>query len=368
VFAHNGLAVAEPRPTVASMGRTSATTVSDGDHMKASTVPGPATAILDDQEFMRQADPFRRELLAHCYRLLGSLHDAEDVVQETYLRAWRSYHGFEGRSSLRQWLYRIATNACLRALEQGRRRPLPSGLVGASQDPAVPLGDPRSDLPWLQPIPDVLLGTRPDDPAAVVTARSSIRLAFVAALQHLSARQRAVLILRDVLMWKATEVADFLGTTTAAVNSSLQRARAQLTRVMPAEEDISEPTELERHELLDGYTRAFETADVAALGKLLRHDVELEMPPFVTWFLGREAVGHFFSSHILTEPGRVRMVPTAANGQLAAAAYLCGRDGAYQAHAVHVLSATPAEIARIVVFLDPNLFAAFGLPPSLWES
>jgi RNA polymerase sigma-70 factor (ECF subfamily) len=215
-----------------------------------------------DEGFVRLSEPFRRELLAHCYRMLGSIHDAEDLVQETYLQAWRGYGGFEGRSSLRTWLYRIATRACLKALEGNGRRPLPSGLGGPSHDPDAAPRPPRPEIPWLQPAPDVLFGA---DPAAIVQARQTIRLAFIAALQHLPGRQRAVLILRDVLAWRATEVADLLDTTTAAVNSALQRARAQLSLAAPAEDGLTEPTDPDQRALLDRYADAFENADIPAL-------------------------------------------------------------------------------------------------------
>ncbi len=184
------------------------------------------------EDFTSLTGQFRRELLAHCYRMLGSADEAEDLVQETYLRAWRAYDGFEGRSSVRTWLYRIATNACLTAIERRGRRPLPSGLGGPDEDPAAPVVD-APQVPWLQPIPDALLASPHDDPAAAAASRAGIRLAMVAALQYLSARQRAVLILRDVLEWPAAEVAAMLGTTTTAVNSGLRRARAQLAQVLP---------------------------------------------------------------------------------------------------------------------------------------
>src|SRR6201986_4495359 len=185
---------------------------------------------------------FRGELLAHCYRMMGSAADAEDLVQETYLRAWRSYERFEGRSSVRTWLYRIATNACLTALERRGRRPLPSGLGGPSGDPEAPVVA-GPEVPWLQPLPDVLMAGENEDPASVAVSREGIRLAFVAALQYLSARQRAVLIMRDVLQWPAAEVADLLGMSTTAVNSGLRRARAQLARALPAEDELAEPAE-----------------------------------------------------------------------------------------------------------------------------
>ena len=192
-----------------------------------------------DTEFVRQADPYRRELLAHCYRMLGSVYDAEDLVQETYVRAWRSYDRFEGRSSMRTWLHRIATNACLNALESRSRRPLPIGLGAPSSDPADALIEQR-EVPWLEPMPDSLVS---DDPAAVVTGRESIRLAVVAAMQFLPPRQRAVLILRDVLQWPAAEVGEMLDMTTASVNSALQRARAQLQQATVSADEVSEPSE-----------------------------------------------------------------------------------------------------------------------------
>jgi RNA polymerase sigma-70 factor (ECF subfamily) len=295
--------------------------------------------------------------------MLGSVHDAEDVVQETYLRAWRSLAGFEGCSSLRTWLYRIATNACLRAIERNGRRPLPTGLGGPSDEPErglVPA--PAGEIAWLQPIPDALFAAAPDDPATVVISRSSVRLALVAALQHLPARQRIVLILRDVLAWQAAEVADLLGTTTAAVNSALQRARAQLAQVAPTEDETSEPTELDRRVLLDRYVVAFEDADITALTQLLRDDVIWEMPPFTAWFAGREPVRRFITAQLFDRAGAWRMVVTNANGQPAIAAYLRGPDGVHHAHAVQVLTMSAAGIARIVTFLDPSLFVTFGLP------
>lgn len=316
--------------------------------------------VPDSTEFVRLADPFRRELLAHCYRLLGAVDEAEDLVQETYLRAWRSYGGFEGRSSLRVWLYRIATNACLTVLETRTRRPLPSGLGGPSDDFAR--DSPQTEVSWVQPIPDALV-VGESDPAGIVASRATLRLAFVAALQHLPARQRAVLILRDVLAWRAAEVADLLGTTTVAVKSTLQRARAQLRQVAPSEDQLVEPTDAELRAVLDNYVSAFENADIDALLKLLREDADLEMPPWLTWFTGRETVGRFVATEIFGAPGVLRMVPTSANGQPAAAAYVRGQDGLYRAHAVHVLAVTATGIARIVAFLGPGLFPRFGLPP-----
>ena len=195
------------------------------------------------EDFARLTDPFRPELLAHCYRMLGSVHDAEDQVQEIMIRAWRSYGDFEGRSSLRTWLYRIATNACLRALENSGRRPLPSGLGGPGEYPDAPLAAARPEVPWLQPIPDALVSTGSADPAEIAASRQGMRLALIAALQYLPARQRAVLILRDVLRWRAAEVAELLGTTTTAVNGMLQRARARLEQAAPDQDQIHEPAD-----------------------------------------------------------------------------------------------------------------------------
>jgi RNA polymerase sigma-70 factor, ECF subfamily len=310
------------------------------------------------EDFASLTGQFRGELLAHCYRMMGSAEEAEDLVQETYLRAWRSFDAFEGRSSVRTWLYRIATNVCLTALERRGRRPLPSGLGGPVDDLEAPLV-PAPEVPWLQPFPDALLG---GDPAAVSASRAGIRLAWVAALQHLSARQRAVLVLRDVLELPAAEAADLLGMTTTAVNSGLRRARADLAQAMPAEDDVAEPDEPERRAILDRFAAAFESADVTALAGLLREDVALEMPPTLTWFAGREAVMAFYALRALTAPGRFRLVPVMANGQPASAVYQRDHDGGYQAYAITVPMLTSTGIARIVTFLDPGLFGLFGLP------
>ena len=313
------------------------------------------------EEFTSLTGQFRGELLAHCYRMLGSIEEAEDLVQETYLRAWRSYDGFEGRSSMRTWLYRIATNVCLTAIERRGRRPLPSGLGAPAEDPRAPVVA-APEVPWLQPFPDGLLAAERADPAAVAVSRAGVRLAFVAALQYLSARQRAMLILRDVLEWPAAEVADLLGTTTTAVNSGLRRARTQLAAALPPEDELSEPADPRRRALLDRFAAAFERADVNALAELLREDVALEMPPLLTWFAGRQAVVRFLASNALAEPGKLRLVPVAANGQAAFAAYQRGPGVAYLAYAITVPLVTGTGIARIVTFFSPDLFEPFGLP------
>jgi RNA polymerase sigma-70 factor, ECF subfamily len=324
---------------------------------------GAAVAVSD--EFAQLAGPYRHELLTHCYRMLGSVHDAEDQVQETLLRAWRSYADFAGRSSLRTWLYRIATNACLRALETRSRRPLPSGLGEPTDDPGGPVPVPYLDVPWLQPFPDALTGHSGDDPATVVTARAGVRLALIAALQYLPPRQRAVLILRDVLGWHAAEVADLLGMSSAAANSALQRARAQIAALAPAEDDIAEPADPRVRDLLARYAAAFESADVPGLTDLLRADAVLEMPPMAVWFAGRDRVSRFLQRRVLVRPGQFAMMAASANGQPSLAAYERGDDGRYHAHAIQVLTVTAGGISRIVSFNDDGLFAAFGLPDLL---
>jgi RNA polymerase sigma-70 factor, ECF subfamily len=324
-----------------------------------------ASAQPSSEEFARLTGPFRDELVAHCYRMLGSVHDAEDQVQETLIRAWRSYGQFEGRSSLRTWLYRIATNTCLRALENSSRRPLPSGLGGPAGDLEAPLAAARPEIPWLQPIPDALFDADPADPASIVSSRMSMRLALIAALQYLPARQRAVLILRDVLRWRAAEVAELLGTTTAAVNGVLRRARAQLEQAALAEDEIHEPADLDDRALLGRYAAAFENADITTLMALLCDDAVFEMPPVPTWFTGRELIGRFLQAQVFGQPGDIRMIRTAANGQPALAAFLRGHDGVHHAHAIQVLTVTASRVSRVVSFNDPGLFATFGLPPAL---
>ncbi|GAB3425447.1 sigma-70 family RNA polymerase sigma factor [Flindersiella endophytica] len=319
----------------------------------------------DREDFARLTDPYRRELLAHCYRMLGSVHDAEDLVQETYLRAWRSFDGFEGRSSLRTWMYRIATSACLTALESRGRRPLPTGLGGPHGEPEGPL-HPDEEISWLQPLPDVLYATEPEDPAAVAVSRDSVRLALVAALQHLPARQRAVLILRDVLAWRAAEVADLLDTSTAAVNSALQRARAQLEEISPAEESVGDLDDPARQEFLERYLKAFESFDMTALTEVLHEDVVWEMPPFPEWFVGRENVVRLTLAHCPGAPGRMRAVRASANGQPAVALYI-RREGrtAFEPHSVQVLTVGKELVEKVVAFFDLSLFPLFGLPESL---
>jgi RNA polymerase sigma-70 factor, ECF subfamily len=317
-----------------------------------------SAAASTGEDFTVRTDPFRRELLAHCYRMLGSVHDAEDLLQETLLRAWRAYDQYDpSRSSLRTWLYRIATNACLTALDQRGRRPLPSGLGPPGADPDQPQirGD---EVPWLQPIPDTMLG----DPADVVFARKSLRLAFIAALQFLPARQRAVLILREVLDWPAADVAAALDMTTVAVHSALQRARARLGAAGLAEDQIDEPADSRHRAQVERYAVAFENADLAALEKLLTDDAVLEMPPLRSWYAGRAAYVRFIARVFALRGTDWRMVPLGANGQPALAAYTRAPDGEYALHTLQVFTVTEAGISRNTAFQDKDLFAAFGLP------
>jgi RNA polymerase sigma-70 factor (ECF subfamily) len=318
--------------------------------------------VAQEAEFTRLTDPHRREILAFCYSMLGSAEDAEDLVQETYLRAWRSFAGYEGRASVRTWLYRIATNRCLTALERRERRPMPSGLGAPEEDPYAPPVTAGPDVAWLGPLPDAPGAGTTADPAVIVAGRDCVRLALVAAMQHLSARQRAVLILREVLAWRAAEAAEVLGMTVTAVNSALQHARTRLSRAAAVEDDLAEPAEPERRALLGRYVSAFENADVAGLVALLHEDAVMEMPPYLTWFAGRDTVAGFLRARCLGKPGDHRMVPVSANGQLAVADYLRGGGGLHHAHAVQVLTVRPGGITRVDVFLDPGLFTAFGLP------
>ena len=318
----------------------------------------------DERDFPQATDPFRRELLAHCYRMTGSVHDAEDLVQETYLRAWRAYHGFEGRSSVRTWLYRIATNVCLTALEGRSRRPLPTGLGTPSTDPGAALEE-NGEIPWLEPAPDAVLdsGTA-DDPLAVVTDRETIRLAFVAALQHLPARQRAVLILRDVLRWKAAEVAEALETTTASVNSALQRAHATLAKANLSEDTVAEPTP-EQEEMLDRYVQAFWDKDIEAIVSMLTRDAIWEMPPFTGWYQGAHNIGRLIDTQCPGGVHDMRMVATRANGQPAFGLYMRCEDDVFRPFHLQVLTIGPDGVEHVGAFFDESLFALFGLPESL---
>ncbi|BCJ48226.1 RNA polymerase sigma factor [Actinoplanes ianthinogenes] len=309
-----------------------------------------------------QHEAFRGDLLAHCYRMLGSVQEAEDLVQETLLRAWKAADRFDPRkASLRTWLHRIATNACLTALEGRARRPLPSGLGGPG-DPQAPL-TPSLDVPWLQPFPDARLG----DPADAAQQRASLRLAWVAALQLLPARQRAALVLRDVLQFSAAEVAEVLDSSVASVNSGLQRARATLREAAPELDEQREPADPGERAVVERYLAAFEAADVPELSRLLADDVAMEMPPVALWLRGRaDYLAFIVRVFAMRGPGW-RMVPVPANGSLALAAYAPD----LRAHSVQVFTVAGGLVRRSVSFVDPALFALFGLPPvhdARWRS
>jgi RNA polymerase sigma-70 factor (ECF subfamily) len=326
--------------------------------------PARAAITVDDSIFIEATESFRRELLAHCYRMLGSLHDAEDLVQETYLRAAQSYDQFEGRSTVRTWLYRIATNACLSALSHRSRRYLPSGLGGPESDPTASPGPADLEVRWLEPIPDASVSSELD-PAELTANRENLRLALIATLQYLPGRQRAVLILRDVLAFPAAEVGTMLGVSTASVKSTLQRARARLRALSLVPDEVSEPTGAEAQALLERYITAFETADADALEWLLSRDASLEATPFRTWFTGNTTCIPYLRLRVMGAAGDWRMLPTRANGQPAAAAYVRGEGSRYTAYGIVVLTCTSEGISEICSFGDPALVVAFGFPATL---
>jgi RNA polymerase sigma-70 factor (ECF subfamily) len=324
----------------------------------------------DEPAFVALFERHRREIQVQCYRMLGSFEDSEDLVQETFLRAWRKRASFssDGRSSFRAWLYRIATNACLDVLRSRPRRVLPPQLAAAGDPEAAP--SPPADLPWLQPYPDRLLepiSPAEEEPGAVVVARETIELAFIAAIQHLPPRQRAVLILRDVLGWPAKDSAALLEVSVGSVNSALQRARATLRDRLGARRTewarSSEPSEEER-ELLRRYVDAHERADADGLAELLREDARLTMPPHPTWYAGREAILIASRKGFDPEFGHLRSVVAGANMQPAAAHYL-RRPGEseHRPLALDVLRIEGGRVAEITSFVFPELFPAFGLPP-----
>ena len=308
------------------------------------------------EDFGPAMEPYRTELLAYCYRMLGSVQDAEDLVQDVYLRAWRAREQYDpGRSAVRTWLYRIATNVCLTALRSRTRRPLPSGFVAASEPDAAFV---RGETPWLQPLPDSLLD---GDPAGAVIERAGLRLAFAAALQHLSSRERAALVLRDVLEFPAAEAAEILGTSTASVTSALQRARVRMKELGSADHDHGEASDAESQRWVDRYLQAFERADVQGLLQLITEDVIMEMPPMVNWFAGPDNYRVFMEWVFRTNGADWRLQRLSANGQPGFAAYRRS-GGDYVLHTVQILTVSVDGISRNSVFQDPEVFAAFGLP------
>lgn len=328
-----------------------------------------AAAAGDEQAFRRLTGGYRRRLLVHCYRMLGSLDDAEDAVQETLIKAWRGLAAFEGRSSLRAWLYRIATNVCLDALDHRARRILPSAIA-APADPHAPPDPDEPDLPWLQPYPDTLLDiadTDPlADPAAAVTHREHIELAFIAAVQYLPPRQRAVLLLREVLGFTTAETAAMLATTTTSVHSALQRARSTLAHRLPADAGASGLPE-QQADLVARYVRAWHTKDLPALVALLREDAHMAMPPTPSWYYGRDNIGSYLR-HLFDAPwgADLRLLPTGANRQPALAVYAPAPHGpSYRPFALQVLTIHNGLISAVTGFVYPGLFDRFGLPPEL---
>jgi RNA polymerase sigma-70 factor (ECF subfamily) len=324
----------------------------------------------DQDAFRSLTEPHRRELQVHCYRMLGSLHDAEDLVQETLLRAWRGLDRFEGRASFRSWLYRIATNACLNAIasRKSARRLLPE-TYGPPVERVEPLtGQPPTEIPWLEPYPDAMLEGVPDSapgPDARYDVQESVQLAFVAAIQHLPPRQRAVLLLRDVLGWSAAEAAALLESSVPSVNSALQRARATLAKRLPddAADSLATP-DADQRALLDRYVHAWERTDLDALVSLLREEAVLSMPPWPHWFAGRAAIREILAwAWSRRGCGDVWLVPTRANGQPAWAQYHRDPDkNQWQAHSIWLPAIKGGAISGLFGFISADHFAGFGLP------
>lgn len=308
-----------------------------------------------------ELERYRKELTGYCYRMLGSGFEAEDAVQETMVRAWRGIDRFEGRSALRSWLYRIATNVCLDMLQGPQRRARPMDL-GPSSTADSALGPGLSESTWVQPVQDARVLPVDGDPAELAASRETIRLAFVAALQHLPPRQRAVLILREVLRWHASEVAELLDTSVASVNSALQRARATLNA---ANLDAT-PVDAEQQELLTRYVDAFESYDVASLVALLHDDATFSMPPFPLWLRGPAEVSAFLLGQGAGCRGS-RLLATSANGCAAFGSYKPVGAGALEPWALQVIEVSDGKISAWNNFLYPELFAAFGLPMRLDE-
>jgi RNA polymerase sigma-70 factor (ECF subfamily) len=331
---------------------------------------------MKSRAFEQLAEPFRRELKMHCYRMLGSLHEADDALQETYLRAWRSFESFDGRGSFRAWLYRIATNACLDALAGRRhaRRLLPDQRAPATAE--MPDGSPAPDVAWLEPYPDSDLESIADDaptPQARYTSRQASQLAFVAVIQQLPPRQRAVLLLCDVLGWSAAEAATLLGGSTTSINSALQRSRETLAKRYPHDDrPVALPPNPAQQELLGRYMQAWEKLDLDSFVLLLKEDATYTMPPLPQWYAGRAAIASFFR-WAWKQYDSFRLVPTAANQQPAFAAYSRARsdDATWAAHSIHVLSLEQSTISRLTLFakpMGPRLLDAFGLPRTLTVS
>jgi len=323
----------------------------------------PPTARSADA-WLEELERYRRPLTGYCYRMLGSAFEADDAVQETIVRAWKNAHNFEGRSAVRSWLYRIATNVCLDMLRGRHRRARPMDM-GPAHRADGEIGPMLAENLWVTPVPDDRVLPPDGNPEELALARESIRLAFVAALQHLPARQRAVLILREVLRWQAAEVADLLDTTVASVNSALQRARATLAaRPVDGDGPRGELADPAQAELLARYVAAFERYDIAALVTLLHEDAVMSMPPYYFWLRGPEEMGRWFLGRGIGCRGS-RLVATAANGQAAFGSYRPDPAGGWAPWAIQVLDVAGGRIVGHHNFLDTDLFAVFGLPPRL---
>ncbi|MEV4949152.1 sigma-70 family RNA polymerase sigma factor [Streptomyces sp. NPDC053755] len=320
------------------------------------------TATTDDLD--SRLEKYRTELTGYCYRMLGSAFEAEDAVQDTMVRAWRSIGSFEGRSSLRSWLYRIATNVCLDSLNAGNKRARPMDLTAATPVAQAQL-TARPEITWLEPVPDGRVLPSVADPADTAVSRETVRLAFVAALQHLPPKQRAVLILREVLAWKASEVAELLSTTVASVNSALQRARATLAEHGPAASDTADPLDEEQKELLERYVAAFEGYDMKALTALLHEDATMSMPPYDLWLRGHDdIVGWMLGVGEVCSGSK--LVPTVANGSPAFAQYHPDPEGGFSPWALIVLDIRDGKVAGMDFFLDTKRwFPLFDMPERL---
>lgn len=328
-----------------------------GVHMTESTT----TETRSDATSFEDLEQYRRELIGYAYRMLGSSFEAEDAVQESLIRVWRASDRFEGRSSLRTWLYRITTNVCFDMLEGRERRARPMDLGPASTAETM-LRAPLPEITWIEPVPDSIILPPSTDPAEAAISRESVRLALITALQRLPARQRAVLILREVLRWKADEVADLLETTVASVNSALQRARATLSEIEPAESDPFRPLDDEQQALLSRYVDAFERYDLDSLVTLLHDDVVQSMPPYDLWLRGHADIRGWFVGTGIGCRGSVVVPVEAANGLPAFGQYKPGPDGGYVPWAIQVLEISQGRIAGLNFFLDTTrLFPLFGL-------
>ena len=350
------------------------------DHNSGITEQLAAARQGDSQKFSEVTEPYRRELQVHCYRILGSLHEAEDMVQETLLKAWKRLDTYEGRASFRAWLYKIATNSCLDFLDQKKSRRLLPFDERAPSDPQTPILPPSPEISWLEPFPDEWLGDKSSiNPEARYSDSESISLAFLTALQTLPPRQRAVLILRDVLDFSANETSEVLELSTSSVNSALHRARTTLSQHYPAgeREDLTMPsTDEKTQRLLERFVQAWEASDVNGLVALLKADASLAMPPSPSWYQGSSAIGMFVGATVFAEDGmfpgsavnRWRLLPTNANGAPAFAMYQRDEKNEYQPFGLIALTLEGDKLSQIISFIDPTLPPLFGFPAKLEPS